>query len=62
MCSLCCGGTPVEKRGSGHATCSVECYNAVPTRRRTSVRKQAGNVIGFTVGVMLGVLMIVKRP
>lgn len=31
MCGYCCGGTPVEKRGQGHAGCSVDCYN-VPRR------------------------------
>lgn len=28
MCGWCCGGVPVERRGSGHKNCSEDCYNA----------------------------------
>ena len=41
MCGYCCGGVPVEKRGSGHAHCSTECYNALTPRQVRDCVKRA---------------------
>lgn len=39
MCGWCCGGVPVERRGSGHTGCSEQCYNAPGNAALTAERK-----------------------
>lgn len=39
MCGYCCGNTPKDQRGAGHAGCAPDCYNA-PRRPKTPDEKR----------------------